>query len=141
MRNNVRLLVIFLTLVAIPLSAICQEDISVKGKVITNNKFPLVNAMVKVKSSGKVFMTDSIGNFELKCAPNDKLVFNANGFTKKTEKVSGAIEGMLVDMKLKAGDANLDLAIGSEGPIREQDRDVMFKMNNTEEDFRTFTYL
>lgn len=138
MKNNLKRFVIFLTVLTIPVMGLCQDVISVKGKVTTNNKFPLVNASVKVKSSGEVFMTDTLGNFEVKCIPNDKLVFTANGFTKKTEKVSGDSGGIIVDMKLRAGEESLDLAIGYDGHIREQDKEAMFKVNNTEVDFSIY---
>jgi iron complex outermembrane receptor protein len=138
MRNNKIRLAISLLLFTVPLLLYSQTERSVKGRVTTNNRFPLVNASVLVKSTGETFFTDSLGYFDIKCRNKDKLVITAIGFTKKTEKISPDVTELLVDMKLKAGERNLDLALGKEGSIREEDRDVMFKMNNAEEDFSIY---
>lgn len=120
-----------------PLMLFAQEGITVRGKVTTNSKFPIVNATVKVKSSGQVFLTDSLGHFELTCMPYDKLIVTANGFSKK--RIKDILEGdeIVVDIKLKTFEGAFEIAI-DDGHIREQDRLEMSKVNDTGVDFSVY---
>lgn len=136
-KNYITRIALLLALFMMPLVLVAQEGITVRGKVTTNSKFPILNATVKVKSSGQEFLTDSLGHFALTCMPYDKLIVTANGFLKK--RIKNILEGdeIVVDMKLKTGEGALELAI-DDGHIREQDRLEMNKVNNTGVDFSVY---
>lgn len=136
-KNYIIRIAVLLALFMMPLVLFAQEGITVRGKVTTNSKFPIVNATVKVKSSGQEFLTDSLGHFALTCMPYDKLIVTANGFSKK--RIKDILEGdeIVIDMKLKTFEKALELAI-DDGHIREQDRLEMNKVNNTGVDFSVY---
>lgn len=137
MKNYNTRIALLLALFMMPLMLFAQEGITVRGKVTTNSKFPIVNATVKVKSSGQVFLTDSLGHFELTCMPYDKLIVTANGFSKK--RIKDILEGdeIVVDIKLKTFEGAFEIAI-DDGHIREQDRLEMSKVNDTGVDFSVY---
>lgn len=138
MKNYNARIALLLPFFMMPLVIFAQEEITVRGKVTTNSKFPLVNATVEVKSSGQEFLTDSLGYFTLTCKPNDKLIVSANGFMKK--RIKNIMEGdeIVVNMKLKPEEGALELAIGNNGHIRAQDRHEMNKINNKDVDFSVY---
>lgn len=63
-------------------SIVSAQDIEVKGKVTENSSGqPLPGASIVVKNTSRGTTTDFDGNYSLKVAPNDVLVFSFVGFT------------------------------------------------------------
>jgi hypothetical protein len=65
---------------------------------------------VLVKSTKQVYKTDSLGRFQVFYNPEDRLEISANGFYPQKVKVEKEIRLMYINLKLKKGDNNMDLA-------------------------------
>ncbi len=90
--------------------AVFGQDKTLVGKVTTFDSIPLIGAQVEVKSTEQTVKTDSLGRFQVFCNMEDRLEISANGFFSKKVKVDKEIRLMLVNLKLKQGDNNLDMA-------------------------------
>ena len=88
-----------------------QERI-VKGIVTTFDSIPLINAEVKVKSSKQVVLTDTLGNFQATCLPDDKLKVSAKGFSSRNVKLNEKIRIVMVNLRLKPTPKSREIAIG-----------------------------
>lgn len=86
------------------------QDKTLVGKVTTFDSIPLSGVEIEVKSTGFVVLTDSLGRFQTFCNNEDKLTVRANGFYDQKVRVETGIRMILVNLKLKKGDKNLDLA-------------------------------
>ena len=86
------------------------QDKTLVGKVTTFDSIPLIGVDVLVKSTKLAYKTDSLGRFQVFCNPEDKLEISAKGFYSQKVKVEKAIRLIYVNLKLKKGDDNLDLA-------------------------------
>lgn len=86
------------------------QDKTIVGKITTFDSIPLNGVEIEVKSSGKVVLSDSLGRFQTFCNNEDKLIVRANGFYDQKVKVESEIRMVLINLKLKKGDKNLDLA-------------------------------
>ena len=86
------------------------QDKTLVGRVTTFDSIPLTGVEVQVKSTGLVVLTDSLGRFQAFCNDEDKLMVRANGFFDQKVKVEKEIRMIFVNLKLKKGDKNLDLA-------------------------------
>ena len=100
---------LFLAIMLFALIAFAQDKTLV-GKVTTFDSIPLIGVDIIVKSTKMVYKTDSLGRFQVFCNPEDKLEFNANGFYAQKVKVDKGIRLMLINLKLKKGNDNMDLA-------------------------------
>jgi len=103
---------------SVPLSG--QGNV-IKGKVTTFETIPLSEVRIEVKSTKKVVFTNSQGIFTLSCSPKDKLLISAEGFYNRKIKVKPSIKHVVVNLKLKPGQENRDIAIGY-GHILDADR-------------------
>ncbi len=104
-------LFIFILFNFLPGRTVAQDHL-VQGKVTTFDSIPVVNAEVRVNSTKKVVQTDSLGLFQVFCKNEDKLTVNANGFSKQKVKVEEKNRFLFINLKLKPGDYNRELAIG-----------------------------
>jgi len=86
------------------------QDKTLVGKVTTFDSMPLIGVDVLVKSTKQTYKTDTLGRFQVFCNPEDKLEISANGFYPQKVKVDKEIRLILVNLKLKKGDNNMDLA-------------------------------
>ncbi|HSH18847.1 MAG TPA: TonB-dependent receptor plug domain-containing protein [Draconibacterium sp.] len=80
------------------------------GKVTAFDSIPLIGVEVLVKSTKQSYMTDSLGRFQVFCNPEDKLEISANGFYPQKVKVKKEIRLIMVNLKLKKGDRNIEMA-------------------------------
>lgn len=102
---------ILLTLIfALFVVSISAQDKTLVGKVTTFDSIPLIGVNIEVASTGRNVQTDSLGRFQLFCNPKDKLKFQADGFYTEKVKVEKGIRMILVNMNLKKGQNNLELA-------------------------------
>lgn len=100
---------LFLIITSISLTIFSQEKTLV-GKITTFDSIPLNGVEIKVKSSGITVLSDSLGRFQAFCNNEDKLLVRANGFYDQKVKVDDGIRMIFVNLKLKKGDKNLDMA-------------------------------
>jgi len=100
---------VLLVAVLFSLTVFAQDKTLVR-KVTTFDSIPLIGVDVLVKSTKRVYKTDSLGRFQVFCDPEDKLEISASGFYSQKVKVEKAIRLIYVNLKLKKGDDNLDLA-------------------------------
>ena len=106
---NKQCIILILILIAITSFAFAQDKTLV-GKVTTFDSIPLIGVDVLVKSTKQSFKTDSLGRFQVFCDPEDKLEISAKGFYSQKVKVENEIRMILVNLKLKKGDNNLEMA-------------------------------
>lgn len=97
------------------------QEHTVTGAVKTLENIAVVNAEVKVLSSKVIVLTDSVGKFEVSCLNNDKLKIGAKGFYSRKVKIDANTENVLVNLKFKPGDNNINIALGY-GHISEKDK-------------------
>ncbi len=91
-------------------TAIAQEK-NISGQVVVFDSIPVVGAIVVINSSKQTILTDSIGSFEALVQPKDKILISAKGFYSHKQKIEENKNLGKIDMKLKSGDRNADLAM------------------------------
>lgn len=122
------------------MSQLCsgQEQV-MKGRVYTFDSIPLINASVQVKSTKQVVKTDTLGNFYAACNYEDVLKVSANGFSNVRVKLNPKIKLVVVNLKLKAGEKNREMAIGY-GHVKDADRVfAVANMSSNDFDFSQYT--
>lgn len=102
--------------IAFVFSFLCFEsegqEKTIKGYVTTFDSIPLISAKIVVSSSKLIVLTDSIGRFELNYLSKDKLKISANGFSSQKVKIEEENEILHVNLKLKSGSKNHEIAVG-----------------------------
>ncbi len=110
MKTQIRIITCLMSaLWMISVFSFAQEKTLV-GKVTTFDSIPLIGVKVSVKSTGQVTCTDTLGRFLVLCNEEDKVNFEAGGFWGKKVKVGKSTRLLLVNLKLKNGDKNLEQA-------------------------------
>lgn len=90
--------------------SVSGQDKTLVGKITTFDSIPLIGVNIEVKSTGSIVQTDTLGRFQLFCETKDKLKIEANGFYPEKVKVEEDIRMILVNMKLRKGENNLEQA-------------------------------
>ena len=108
---NIQKLTLFLGMTMFATFTFAQDKTLV-GKVTTFDSIPLIGVEVLVKSTKQSYVTDSLGRFQVFCNSEDKLEISANGFYPQKVKVENQIRLILVNLKLKKGDKNIERAGG-----------------------------
>ena len=104
-------LIIFILASFLSLPSIAQEK-TLTGIVTTFDSIPLIKAEVYVKSTKETVLTDTLGNFTVKCSSSDKIKVSCNGFLSSNMKIGDDVEFLHVDLKLKASEKSTEIAIG-----------------------------
>lgn len=118
---------------------IYAQDRIVHGRVFTFDSIPLVGAEVEVKSTKQMVKTDSVGNFSIGCGKEDQLKVSAKGFTSAKFKVDEKIKIAIINMKLKPGEKNREIAIGY-GYVLDADKlNAVATLNNKDVDFSQYS--
>ena len=120
------------------LTTLSGQEKTLHGRVTTFDSITLVKAMVTVKSSRQVILTDTLGLFTVQCLDKDKLTVSAKGFARKNIKITYEDKFVQVNLDLKPGERNMDLAIGHDGHIKESDKVLVNTINNQEVDFSMY---
>lgn len=120
------------------------QEKTLVGKVTTFDSIPLIGVKVTVKSSGQTALTDTLGRFLVLCNKEDKVNVEADGFYSKKIKVEKAMRLLLVNLKLKNGDTNLDQAekYVNVGYGKSSARDLLYSvssLNKDKVDFSLYT--
>lgn len=102
-------------------STLYAQERIIKGSVTTLEDIAVVKAEVKVLRSKVIVLTDSLGNFEISCLPNDKIKISANGFNPQKFKIEKQTKEILINLKFKPSEKNLDEVVGY-GHIKEIDK-------------------
>lgn len=113
-----------------------QEKL-VEGMVTTFDSIPLIGAGIEVKSTKELVYTDTLGMFTVSCLQVDKLKVTARGFASKNVKIEEKIKYVLVNLKLKPGPENRELAIGY-GHVK--DADKLYAISNVNENDIDFSH-
>ncbi|KJF45306.1 TonB-dependent receptor plug domain-containing protein [Draconibacterium sediminis] len=84
----------------------------IRGQITAHEEIPLIGAEIFVESSGNQFRSDSMGNFRISCQQKDKIKVSAKGFHSEEIKIKKKNKYVLVNLKLKSGEENKNLAMG-----------------------------
>ena len=115
-----------------------QEKI-IRGSITTFDTIPLIGASIKVKSTKKAVLSDTLGLFAVSCSPKDRLNVTANGFSDQKIKIDEETGYVTVNLKLKPSPKSGELAVAY-GHIREEDRiDAMSHIDENDMDFSRYS--
>ncbi|MGE0021878.1 MAG: TonB-dependent receptor plug domain-containing protein [Draconibacterium sp.] len=130
--------IFFTAILFVALNTSAQDRI-VHGRVFTFDSIPLVGAEVAVKSTKQVVRTDSVGKFSVGCNIEDQLKVSAKGFTSAKFEVDEKIKVAIINMKLKPGEKNREIAIGY-GYVLDADKlNAVATLNNKDLDFSQYS--
>ena len=121
-----------------PWHGFAQEKV-LEGKVTVYDSIPLVDVEVKVKSSGLVSLTDTLGHFRVECMNEDRLIFKARGFKRHRVKTTEDDTYLHVNMELGPGENSLELATRPEGHIRDAYKESVYTINDEKVDFSMYS--
>ena len=114
-----------------------QEKV-VRGQITTFDSIPLTGASIEVKSTKETVLSDTLGMFSVQCLPDDRLKVKANGFVNQNVKLKEENRIILVNLKLKPGPENRELAVGY-GHVRDRDKlSAVMALNNSDMDFSNY---
>jgi len=105
------LLISIILVFASVVQAVAQDRI-IHGIVTTFDSIPLIGAEVEVKSTDQTVMTDTLGRFSVGVENDDKLKIKAEGFYNQRVKLKENTKFAAVNLKLKPGEENREIAIG-----------------------------
>ena len=132
--------ILLFSVLAFNLAGTAQERL-LQGRVTTFDSIPLMKAVIEVASSDKQALSDTLGYFQVFCQNEDKIVVSARGFGKQKVMVEGNNKFILVNLKLKKGDYNKELAIG-QGHVKESEKlFAMSSLDNEEVDYSRYPTL
>lgn len=115
-----------------------QEKL-MSGRVSTFDSIPLINANIQVKSTKQIVSTDTLGNFSVLCLPDDILKVSANGFLSAKVKLKPNIKLVFVNLKLKSGEKNREIAIGY-GHVKDSEKlNAVANLNSGDMDFSQYS--
>lgn len=118
--------------------AVAQERV-VHGIVTTFDSIPLIGADVKVKSTKQTVLTDTLGRFSVAIDKEDKLKVGAEGFYNLKVKIEESVKFAAVNLKLKPGEKNREIAIGY-GHVADRDKlNALAQLNNNDADFSQYS--
>ncbi len=138
MKKSVFIITTLLVIFLFAFNSYSQERI-IHGQVFTFDSIPLVNAQVKVKSTKQVVTTDTIGLFSVGCNEKDVITVTANGFYNQKVKLESTIKFAIINLKLKPGEKNRDIAIGY-GHVTDRDKlNAVANINSGDFDFSQYS--
>ena len=120
------------------------QDKTLVGKITTFDSIPLIGVDIQVKSTGQKVQTDTLGRFMVLCDPEDKLEISADGFYSKKVKIEKEIRLILVNLKLKKGEGNLEKAeryanVGYGYVESKRLANAVSTLNNSDDDFSMYS--
>lgn len=113
-----------------------QEKV-IEGLVTTFDSIPLIGASIEVKSTKELVFTDTLGMFTVSCFPEDKLKVTARGFSRKNVKIKANIKYVFVNLILRPGIENRELAVGY-GHVK--DAHKLYAISNVNENDIDFSH-
>lgn len=88
------------------------QERMIHGVVTTFDSIPLIGASVVAQSTKQEVLTDSLGNYAIRCKNIDKLKVSAHGFYDQNVKLNSKIKFVAINLKLKPGEKGREFAIG-----------------------------
>lgn len=138
MKKEILFSIVFSFVLIFSLNGTAQERL-MSGRVFTFDSIPLINASIEVKSSKQVVTTDTLGNFYVSCLPDDVLKVSANGFVSDKVKLKSNTKLALINLKLKPGDKNREIAIGY-GHVKDSEKlNAVANLNSGDMDFSQYS--
>lgn len=138
MKKTIVFSFVFLLFCLISLGSRSQERV-VRGRVFTLDSIPLINVDVEVKSTKQIVKTDTLGNFYVSCNFEDVLKISARGFLTEKVKLEPKIKLAVINLKLKPGEKNREIAIGY-GYVKEVDKlNAVANLNRNDVDFSQYS--
>ncbi len=111
----------------------------VSGVIFTFDSIPLINANIKVKSTKQIVYSDTTGKFSVGCNDADVLIVSAEGFNKQKVKLNGNEKLIIINLKLRPGEKNREIAIGY-GHVADKDNLYsVSNINNNDFDFSQYS--
>lgn len=138
MKKVILFSIVFSVFLFVTIDSSAQDRI-VSGRVYTFDSIPLIGADVKVKSTKQVVSTDTLGNFYVSCNSEDVLKVSAKGFVNQKVKLKSNIRLVIVNLKLKPGEKNREIAIGY-GYVSDAEKlNAVASLNNNDFDFSIYS--
>ncbi len=138
MYKKINLFLLSVALVCVVSFAHAQDKV-VHGIVTTFDSIPVIGAQIKIKSSKQTVLTDTLGRFTANVEENDKLKVSADGFFNQKVKLSDKIKFVAVNIKLKPGEKNREIAIGY-GHVSDREKlNALATLNNDDMDFSQYS--
>ena len=106
-----------------------QDLRSVSGTVTSFKKIKLNNARISAEKSGEATITDSLGNFSIKCLSKDVLKVTASGFSDRKIKV-GKESAYKIDLLYSDNVNNFEDAVGNGHISAEVLRNAIFEIES-----------
>ncbi|MEN8117365.1 MAG: TonB-dependent receptor plug domain-containing protein [Bacteroidota bacterium] len=107
-----KLAILFSLLIFYSVTELIAQEKVLQGKVTTFDSIPLIKASIQIKSSKQIVYTDTMGLFTVLCQPKDKMKVSAKGFSRKKVKIEEKVKYIFVNLKLKSGRENREIAVG-----------------------------
>jgi hypothetical protein len=125
MKTKYALPVILFILFSLFIESIGQDLRPVSGTVTSFKKIYLNNARITAEKSGEVAITDSLGNFSIKCLNKDILKVTASGFGDRKIKI-GKESVYKIDLLYSDNVKNFEDAVGNGHVSAEVLRNAIF---------------
>ena len=130
--------IVFSFFLFVPVGSKAQDRV-LNGRIFTFDSIPLIGAQVEVKSTKQVVSTDTLGNFYVSCNSEDVLKVSAHGFVTQKVKIEPKIKLVIINLKLRPGDKNREIAIGY-GYVKDVEKlNAVANLNNGDVDFSTYS--
>jgi TonB-dependent SusC/RagA subfamily outer membrane receptor len=112
MKNPITFILFVVSMVLCTPGMLKGQNRLIQGQITTFDTIPVMHAEIKVASTNNVYYSDSLGFFQAFGNDVDRITVNARGFSKQRVKLNERNKFVFVNMKLKKGEYNQELAIG-----------------------------
>ncbi|MDB4582368.1 TonB-dependent receptor [Draconibacterium sp.] len=117
-----------------------SQEIEFSGQVVTFDSIPVSHATIRIKSSKQKIVTNFLGEFKTVLQSSDKIKVSAEGFATQNLKIDGDKNFIRVNLKLLAGERNMDLAINNGHVSNPESFTKVVQLNNDKNlDFSQYT--
>jgi TonB-dependent SusC/RagA subfamily outer membrane receptor len=120
-------------------SFIYSQERVVKGIVTTFDSIALINAKITAKYSKQVVFTDTMGNFQITCKPDEKIKVSAEGFITQNVKINENVKILMVNLTLSPNPKSREIAIGY-GHVKDRDKlNAVSSLSRKDVDFSNYS--
>ena len=121
MKNTIIKKIILSMLVLGTMLTVSGQEQVIEGKVTVFDSISVIKAGIEVKSTKEVVYSDTLGKFTIHCQARDKIKVTARGFSTENVKIEEGTKSLQVNLKLKPGASNQELAVGY-GHVKDRDK-------------------
>lgn len=134
MKKRIFFMLLTVTSLMLSINLRAQERM-IGGVVTTFDSIPLIGASVIAQNTKQEVLTDSLGNFSIRCKNDDKLKVSAHGFYNQNVKLTDKIKFAAINLKLRPGEKEREFAIGY-GHVADTDKlNAITSINKNDFDF------